>query len=344
MTDSTAGSGRLHCLIIGAGAVGSSLGCWLAEAGVDVAFVARRNTRNTLRVEGIRVHTGPSSARIAAPVIHARPADAGRPDLCILAVKTFALPEVLAETAAAFGRDMPVLALQNGLEVLRQVPAHFPASSFGVVHWNTWPREPGHFSTGRRGPLVLAAEPANQALRDQIAEAFAPALPIVRCDSPRDAALGKLVLNLNNALLTLLDWPRRTPSDFGLFQHWMVGLSAEGLAVVRAAGAREVRLPGVPPWWLIRAGARLPGWMTRGRFRQNLAVVGQTSMGQDLAAGRDHNELEDITGALLRLADETGADAPRNRFIHELARARFSRQPFVPVDIAELEQRYRRRS
>jgi 2-dehydropantoate 2-reductase len=333
----TAPLDKQRIVIVGAGALGGCLGGWLAAAGHEVSLIARGAHGEAMARDGLRLTTGRGGheATYRLPV-HASIAAAPAADLIVLAVKLWSLPAVIADLVAAGRTDGPVLALQNGLAAQELLPAHLSRPLFGIAHWNAWLVEPGRIVAGRRGPLVVAAPPGLAADRAAVVHALAPALPIVDCAYPRDAALGKLVLNLNNALLALVDYPRRQPDDFAHFQRWMSGLVGEGVAVLKAAGVREVRVPGVPPWWLLAAASRLPAWLTRSKFRRNLADVLQSSMAQDLERGSEHTELAELTGAFLALADEVGVAVPLNRALCELATVRFAERPFRPLRVADL--------
>ena len=96
------------------------------------------------------------------------------------------------------------------------------------------------------------------------------------------------------------------------------------MRVVRAAGYREHRIPGIPPFALLHLLAVVPGWMTRPVFRRELRAMRMSSMTQDVVLrGAQDTELESITGYIVRLAAEHGVAVPYNRAIYRLGREKF---------------------
>ncbi len=325
-------------VIVGAGAVGGSLGGWLQQAGRNVTFLARGETAHALRARGLRLYPGEAASGGATMTVgvRERAADIPAPDVVLLAVKNYHLAELAATLAAAWGAGPLVIALQNGTEHRRILPPVFPRTVYGIVHYNAWADAPGVIGYARKGPLVLAAEADRKALLEEAARLFDGVVDTYVTDRLNDAVYSKLIVNLTSSLTTLVGYPARPPSDPVLFQKLMTGITSEGIDVVRAAGCREYKVPGIPTWLLMKAGAKLPPFLTRKAFQKNLAKQRINSMAQDIARGTDDTELETLTGHLLELAEKTGTPAPINRTVYELCRARFATQPFEPVDVGDV--------
>jgi len=67
--------------------------------------------------------------------------------------------------------------------------------------------------------------------------------------------------------------------------------------VVRAAGYREHRIAGLPPFALLHLLEALPGWLTGPMFKRELRAMQMSSMTQDVVLrGAQDTELELITG------------------------------------------------
>ena len=155
--------------------------------------------------------------------------------------------------------------------------------------------------------------------------------------SLEDVVHTKLVLNLTNSFTTLIGHTLRPVSSMDLVQRTLSGLLREGVEVVREAGFKEHKIPGLPSWTLIRLSATLPPWLTRGLFRRNLAKMVISSMAQDvIVRGRPDTELDSINGYLVRLADEHGVKAPVNRAVYAICAREFARPGFEPMDVAEV--------
>lgn len=112
---------------IGAGAVGGWFGGKLLAAGHDVAFVARGDTLQVLRDEGLRLNDEPPVAVRAAGSL----AKLGECDVVFLTVKATADVE-LERALAGLGPDVPVAVTQNAVEMPARVAALVGAD-------RTWP-------------------------------------------------------------------------------------------------------------------------------------------------------------------------------------------------------------
>ncbi|WP_284574984.1 2-dehydropantoate 2-reductase N-terminal domain-containing protein [Streptomyces sp. 2P-4] len=133
----------MRYIIIGAGAIGATIGGRLAEAGSEVVLVARGAHAAALAADGLRLTTadGPRVHRL--PVVTG-PAELGglRPDdVLLLAVKTqdaiaaldtWGAAEVAGGGTAA--QRLPVLCAQNGVESERLALRRF-ARVYGVCVW-----------------------------------------------------------------------------------------------------------------------------------------------------------------------------------------------------------------
>lgn len=336
-------NGNPLVVVVGAGAVGSTVAGWLAQVHGPTVLVARGATAERLRTNGLRLEGAdrPDVPACIAVDVREDLADGPVPDLVILAVKTYSLGQVAATVEAAVGRDVPILGLQNGVENQRILPARFEQVLYGVVNYNAWRDEPGRVGYQKRGPLIVGAlDPRLKPLRDAVVALLDPALPTEATDRIEDAAHCKLVINLANALATLvghgLDGPPLAGKELDAFQLLLTQTLEEGRRIVAAAGYREHRLAGAPPWRLIRLSATLPRRLTRPVFKRNLAKMRLNSMAQDVVGrGGDDSELESINGRILELAEETGAPAPFNRTIYRIARERFGPE-FTPMTPSEI--------
>ena len=100
---------------------------------------------------------------------------------------------------------------------------------------------------------------------------------------------------------------------------------------MRAAGYREHRIAGMPPFGLLHLVAVLPGWLTRPLFERRVSAMRMSSMTQDVVLrGAQDTELKSITGYIVHLAAEHGVAVPYNRAIYRLGREKF-RPGFEPL-------------
>jgi 2-dehydropantoate 2-reductase len=143
-------------------------------------------------------------------------------------------------------------------------------------------------------------------------------------DRLQDAVRSKIVVNLTNALDALLGRGARQLSNLAVYQQLLTQALWEGVQVVRAAGYREHRIAGMPPFGLLHLVAVLPLWLTRPLFERRVSAMRMSSMTQDVVLrGAQDTELESITGYIVRLAAEHGVAVPYNGAIYRLGREKF---------------------
>lgn len=131
---------------------------------------------------------------------------------------------------------------------------------------------------------------------------------------------GKLLMNLNNALVALSGLPLATElSD----RRWRLILASqidEALAAMKASGIEPARIAGLRPALLPKV-LSLPDWLFRLLARRMLAIdpEARSSMWDDLQRGR-RTEIDELQGAILRLANQAGTQAPTIKRIAGLVR------------------------
>lgn len=114
----------MRYIVIGAGAVGGSLGGRLHESGRDVVLVARGEHAAALRADGLRFTTPEGTRYVRIPVAGGPEDVELRPDdVLVLAVKTQHTADALARWArrpvaggGTAGEVLPLLCAQNGVE------------------------------------------------------------------------------------------------------------------------------------------------------------------------------------------------------------------------------------
>lgn len=358
-------------LIVGAGAVGCTVGAWLksleGRSVGEVIFFDQPAVAQSLREYGLITYAQSNQKKkeIFKVKVFDRMEDLAATypnfqdiDLIIITVKNYSLEAVCQSLSQKFKYAPTVLTLQNGLENQRILPKYFKRVIYGVVSYNCWIDAKPIDQNGaagpvfirqvgyqKRGPLVLGYVPTsdeniNEVLkgeRDRFVSAFSSAVPCVATDRLQDAVLSKMIINLTNSLTTLIGHGFQKISDEVKFQKLLTGLTYEGVRTVKAAGHKEFRMSGMPSWLLMGAAARLPHWLTKQAFRKNVRKMVVSSMAQDIIQkGIVDNELESINGVLLRIAQEKGVAVPISETIYRLCQQKFSQKPFVPMSIEDV--------
>lgn len=235
----------MRYIIIGAGAVGGTIGGRLAGAGHEVVLVARGAHRAALEDGGLRLRVPEGELTYRLPVVDG-PAALGElraDDVLVLAVKTqdsaAALqawgPAPVAGGGTAAER-LPLFCAQNGVESQRLALRVF-RNVYGVCVWLPCTHiEPGVVSAAGNpltGILHLGRYPHGT---DETARLVAADLEKSRFEAPVVPDVtrwqyAKLLANLGNALEAVTG-PVETDEAVALLER----LKAEGAAVLDAAG------------------------------------------------------------------------------------------------------------
>ncbi|WP_133914548.1 ketopantoate reductase family protein [Streptomyces sp. NBC_00582] len=318
----------MRYIIIGAGAVGGTVGGRLAEAGQEVVLVARGAHAAALQQGGLRLVVPQGELTHRLPVV-AGPAELGvlrADDVLVLAVKTQDSEAALGvwgpapvEGGGTAAERLPLVCAQNGVESQRLALRRF-RRVYGVCVWLPSTHvEPGVVSAAGApltGILHLGRHPHGT---DDTARRIAADLEKAHFEAPvvEDVArwqYAKLLANLGNAL-EAVSGPVGDPQAEALFAR----VRAEGAAVLDAAGIayasaeeqRAVRgdkvtlvpLDGVP-----RGGG---------------------SSWQSLSRGAGTIEADYLNGEIALLGRLHGVPTPLNDLLQRLANA-FAREGRAP--------------
>jgi thiosulfate/3-mercaptopyruvate sulfurtransferase len=322
-------------VIIGGGAVGSTLAAQFSEVGISTVVVARGENGRVLRERGLR-YLRPDGERIVPLDVVLAPADIAlaKSDILVLATKAQHSEAALIEWATQPVRDgdggdagegggegggavigtagalLPILTFQNGLETERIALRRF-RRVYGVSIWI-----PASYLTP--GEVMSAAAPVvgatwvgrypagldditDQAVADLRKASFAAQAVT---DIGRWKA-GKLLGNIRNALDVLAGTPEE-------LQHASAIIDAEARAVLAAAGldAADART---------EATEDLAGFQIRdvpGRERSKMSTW------QSFARRAGSVEVDYLNGEIVLLGRLHGVPAPANEALQiELAQA-----------------------
>ncbi len=331
---------EMKLVFLGVGAIGGSVGGWVAQRHEEIWFLARGAALDALRRNGLTLYQRDEPERRERIGVRAVEdlSDVPDADVVVLAVKNYGLEDAARSVREKLGEGPVIVSMANGVENQEVLPKYFPRVIYCVVNYNAWVDEPGVIGFQRKGPLVLGALGGGlQAEVHKIAGVFNLGVQTHVTDRIRDAAHCKLVLNLNNALLTLIGFKYSEVSDISLFQKLLTNTTYEGILVIRAAGIREFKLESLPSWRTLALAARIPQALTAPLFERNLRNMGLNSMAQDvLQRGRTDTELESLNGYIVGLAEKHGVDVPYNRAVCELARREFKKPGFRPMDVRDV--------
>lgn len=297
----------MRIVIYGTGAVGGYFGGRVAAVSgsdaVDVAFVARGTTLDTLRSLGLKITSPLGDLHLSNIEADDDPARLAPADVVILAVKAWQVPEAAASLAKLLGPEGFVLPLENGVDAPDQLAAVLGRERVvgGLCKILAQVDKPGHIRHLGAVPVVALGElddhrserivRLHQALQSAGIQAHIPT-------SIRAAMWEKLLLiSATSSLGAVCRMPIGVLRSTAETRDLLVRAMSE---IRDVALAQEIPIS--------------PDIVERTMdFVDGLPESATTSMQRDVMAGRP-SELESQTGAVVRHGKRVGMATP----VHEL--------------------------
>ena len=296
----------MRIVIYGAGAVGGYFGARLVEAGEEVVFVARGPQLAALQAGGLRIESICGDARLERVAATDDPASLGKADAALVTTKTWQVEAAGRALRPLVGVGTVVVPLQNGVEAATQLERSLPAEAVagGLTRILCELVEPGRIRhTGIDPVIVMGERDGRRTGRcDRLAEALerAPGVSVVVSGDIEAELWHKLLLmapvsGVCSVARMPLGTVRATPAARELLRRAMEETAA-------VAAARGIRL----------ADGVIAGALS---FFDRLPPGSIPSMHRDIANGRP-SELEQLSGAVVRLGRECGVATPVHEFMH----------------------------
>ncbi|MFC9335959.1 ketopantoate reductase family protein [Arthrobacter sp. NPDC057009] len=312
--------------VYGAGAVGGHIAGRLATTETEVSLIARGEQLAAIRQNGLRVETKEGTL-VSRPVATDNPADLGKQDIVIVAVKAPALPAIAENVASLLHENSLVLFVMNGIpwwyfhahggdldgtRLRRLDPEgalweHIgPERAIGAVAYTACTvAAPGVVrAENERNRLIIGRPDGNSDPRlDALAALLNPTgLEVSVTTKIRDAIWTKLVMNLiGGSLATLTASPMKDVLNKPAVAGTAKAMADEGVAIARALGCD----PGDPDDGLAK--------LATSNHLQSIA--------QDLLAGRSM-EIDGLFRVPLDLAELAQVPTPNLDLVIELATQR----------------------
>ncbi len=315
----------MHVAIIGAGSIGCYVGGRLMHGGrLEVTLVGRPRFGAEIAEHGLRAEgLDQTPAIIAADVVQyvESVSAAETADVALVCVKSAATEEVARDLAEVLSADALVVSMQNGVANPRILGEHLGRQRVvaGIVGFNVVARGGGVFHRGMDGPIVLERN-AHTSFAPLTEALERGDLPVEVHDDLAPHQWTKLLVNLNNSISALSGAPTQQLLANRGYRRLVADVIAEGIAVLKSAGVRPARLRGVPVGIMPHV-LRLPDAFARLVLAAQMKVdpEARSSMWEDLTRGRK-TEVDYLNGAVVRVAEEHGTQAPLNARIVELVR------------------------
>jgi 2-dehydropantoate 2-reductase len=317
-------------IIIGAGAVGGTIGGCLALAGHEVVLTARGAHLDALRGHGLRLSTPSGTDTVLVPAIGGPDEIGLRPgDVLVVATKSQDSVAALSEWAGrpvagggSAGQMLPVICAQNGVANERFALRRF-RHVYGMCVWlpatHVAPGEVTSYGQPFAGLLWVGRYPAGT---DEAIERVAADLAGSRFLAPLSPQVmrwkySKLLSNLGNAIEALCGPAGADPDGdpAGAACELSERATAEGTTALDAAGigyatpaeAREARghhVDFAPVAGVSRGGGSSWQSLTRGTG----SIEADFLNGEIVLLGREHGVPTPVNEALQRLANRAAAE------------------------------------
>jgi 2-dehydropantoate 2-reductase len=320
----------MNIIVVGAGAIGCYVAGRLAASGEHMTLVGRPRTVEPIALSGLTVTDLQGfKAHVSADINANNLSVASNLKLAIqnltknqltvvlLCVKggaTLAAAEEIAENCPA---GSAIVSLQNGVDNMARIQSAAPQMQVyaGMVPYNVVMKTATHVHRTTMGKICIEQSEVTTKL---VAKFNAAGLFATTSNDMRSVQWGKLLLNVNNPVNALSDLPLREELLNRDFRYVFATLQLEALAALRAARIAPVQLAAVKPHVMPHL-LKLPNFIFTRIAKKMLRMdpSARSSMWDDIQHGRT-TEIDDMCGAVVRLAQQVGTKAPSNEAICKL--------------------------
>jgi 2-dehydropantoate 2-reductase len=338
----------MNIIVLGAGAIGCYMGGRLAAAGEKITLVGRPRTTEPLALKGLTVTdmqgfkahvdadlsgdlaTGlvantasptlfiASNLKLACSKMSCTSKDA---TVVLLCVKGGATTAAALEVAEFCPSGTVIVSLQNGVDNIARISRVAPQMTAlaGMVPYNVVMKSATHVHRATMGQIYIdQSESMTQLTTELVAKFNAAGLKATASNEMRAVQWGKLLLNVNNPVNALSDLPLREQLLNRDFRYVFATLQLEALAALKKASIKPHQLAAVKPH-VMPMLLKLPNWLFTRLAKKMLRMdaSARSSMWDDVQHGRT-TEVNDLCGAVVRLAGEVHTPAPCNAAMCQL--------------------------
>ena len=203
-------------VVVGAGAIGSSVTGWIAPKHDNLFLLARGENAGIIKKQGLKFYLKDEEANVLpVPVkIIETINEIPPPDIIVISLKNCDLEAMVTTLRKQLWPHQPIIvALQNGIENQRILPKYFTKVIFGVVCFNAWRDGPGR--VGHQTRIHHPRYPRNdlQTEQQQVAATLQLGLDCNLTNRLQDAVHYKLAIKPNKRLSRPYSIPR-PPYEF----------------------------------------------------------------------------------------------------------------------------------
>lgn len=292
-------------VIVGAGAIGGTIGGMLCNAGSEVLLVARGPHGQAIRDDGLTIRF-PNRTVVTRPecVASVNQVEWRKGDICLVATKLNDAESLMDELVLAAGEDLPIVCGFNGVQGEKWATQRFDIVATIMIWMPSTHLHPGDVRVySQQAPGILDIGPIKGTYSTQICEQMSRVFCKVGFDSKVQANIlswkhAKWITNVGNTAQALIedDWKSVAKAAQIEAENVLTASKVERIETSQLLDRCEnIRLKPID-------GEDRPGGSTWQSFQRGRPL-----------------ETPWIEGAIARLAELVGVAAPINRRLAELA-------------------------
>ena len=304
--------------VFGAGAVGGSLGAFLAKAGEDVVFVARNEDHvRAINTHGLRIQGTKSEFVVPARALTPKELEGGQ-KVVLLAVRSQDTEEAVRQLMPFLARDAMVVSLQNGLN--EEIISQLVGKERTIGAYVNWPADylgPGLIGNVGEGKLYIGELDGVISERVKWLEAkLSLAYPVVLTDNIWGYLWSKLIYGAIQYATVLVDRPMYETLELSWVQSILGDLVREAMQVPNALGIH------LENFNKFDSSLFAEGKDTEMMDRIAAAIRRQpktkTGAWRDIVVRRRRTDVDWIVGMIVRKGEALGVSLLMNRRLVEL--------------------------
>ena len=307
---------KARIAVLGLGGVGGFAGAKLAAfygpaSGVEVSFLARGATLAAVRERGLRLDFLGEETLARPAGISDDPACLGVQDFLICAVKAYDLDGLVSSLRPAVGESTVIVPFLNGVEGAEKLKEAFPENivADGCAFIVSESRAPGEIAASMERYSYMFGLPGRRSERLADLEALMRAAGLrARLAADIERVVWEKFAFIS-PISTLMSYVQKPYGEMAADAENMADLERLLREFCEFAAAKGADLP---------EGAY---GSTLEKYRTLVSADFTTSMQRDFAAGRK-NELETLTGYVIRKAAELGLELPCYEKYYKLLKRR----------------------
>jgi 2-dehydropantoate 2-reductase len=292
--------------VFGAGAVGGYFGGRLAQAGMDVTFIARGKHLQAIKKDGLRVESICGDFSVHPVAATDEPTNVGDVDAILLGVKAWQVQEAAQAMQPMLGPDTFVVTLQNGVDAPTIISNELGPERIvgGLCKLICLITKPGHIRHAGADPFITFGELDNRR-SDRIEMLFQAFFKTTGLTAEISTNIWSELWKKFIFIASMSGLGSITRSPVGVFRslpetRQMLLQSIE--EIFNVAIARKVDLPKEVVEETMK-------------FVDSLPEEGTASMQRDIIEGRP-SELNEQNGSVVQLGNAVGVKTPVNAFIY----------------------------